>query len=364
MSTEPPAGGGRILLVRLSAIGDVLQCLPAASELRRARPGVSLHWLVEDRCAAVLLGHPLLDGVVVYERRALAREARRPWLWPRALARIWRLRRALRAIRADAAVDLQGNLKGALLARLSGAPRRIGLAAGQGGKERSHWLSTERVRLPPPPVHRADRARALIAPLGLPPAGRREAVPPAGVDAAGPSAETWLAASGFRPGGFAVFHPGVSGFGELKRWPAARWADLARALRDRRSLPVLLTSGPGEEALAEEVAGLSGGAARRGPATRSLAELGAILARAAVVVGSDTGPVHMAAALGVPTVALFGPKDPAVYAPTGPRTRVVWKQVWCSPCRLRRCGDPVCMTEMRPEEVLPAVEEALAGGRA
>jgi lipopolysaccharide heptosyltransferase I len=364
MATERPAGGGRILLVRLSAIGDVLQCLPAAAELRRARPGASLHWLVEDRCAPVLQGHPLLDGVVVYERRALVREARRPWLWPRALARIWRLRRSLRAVRPDAAVDLQGNLKGALLSRLSGAPRRIGLAAGQGGKERSHWFHTERVRLPAPPVHRAARARALLAPLGLPEAGPREAVPPAGVEAAGPAAEAWLASAGIRPGGYAVLHPGVSGFGDLKRWPADRWAALARALRDRRALPVLLTAGPGEEALADEVAALSAGAARRGPATRSLADLGALLVRAAVVVGSDTGPVHMAAALGAPTVALFGPKDPAVYAPTGPRARIVWKQVWCSPCRLRRCGDPVCMTAMRVDEVLPAVEEALAGGRA
>ena len=75
-------GDGSLLLVRLSAIGDVLQCLPALAELRAARPGARIHWLVEDRCASVLEGHPHLDGVVVFDRRALAREARRPWLWP------------------------------------------------------------------------------------------------------------------------------------------------------------------------------------------------------------------------------------------------------------------------------------------
>ena len=358
--------GGSVLLVRLSAIGDVLQCLPALAELRAARPGLRIHWLVEDRCASILRGHPHLDGVLVFERRALSREARRPWLWPRAAARILRLRRELRALRPGAAVDLQGNLKGALLARLSGAPRRVGLAPGQGGRERGHWFATERVVLPPPPVHRGDRARALLAPLGLP-AAPPPARPPAvvaGVDAAGPAADEWLRGAGLRERGFAVLHPGVSGFGDLKRWPAARWADLARALRDRRSLPVVLTAGPGEGALADEVAGLAGGAARRGPATGSLAELGALLRRAAVAVGSDTGPVHLAAALGTPTVALFGPKDPAIYAPRGPRVRVVWKQVWCSPCRLRRCGDPVCMSEMRLDEVLPAVEAAIEEGRA
>jgi ADP-heptose:LPS heptosyltransferase len=259
-------------------------------------------------------------------------------------------------------VDLQGTLKGALLARLSGAPRRIGLAPGEGGREASHRFATEVVRLPPPPVHRADRALALLRPLGAVPGGA--AARPAGVEAAGPWAEERLRALGLRPGGFAVLHPGVSGFAELKRWPAGRWADLARRLRDERGLPVLLTAGPGEEALADEVAAASGGAARRAPATRSLAELGALLQRAAVVVGADTGPVHLAALLGTATVALFGPKDPAVYAPRGPRVGVVWKRIWCSPCRLRRCGDPVCMTEMRVDEVLPAVERALAGAAA
>jgi heptosyltransferase-1 len=349
----------RILLVRLSAIGDVLQCLHGLAALRAARPEATIHWLVEDRCASVLQGHPHLDGVVVFERKAFRREIARPWLWPAAAARLLRLRGALRALRPDVAVDLQGNLKGALLARLSGAPRRIGLAAGQGGREAAHRFATEGVRLPDGPVHRADRALALLRPLGADPAAANGARP-AGVEAAGPWAEERLREMGLRPGGFAVLHPGVSGFAELKRWPARRYADLALRIRDVRGLPVILTAGPGEEALADEVAAASGGAARRGPATRSLAELGALLARAAVVVGADTGPVHLAALLGVPTVALFGPKDPAVYAPRGPRVRVVWKSVWCSPCRLRRCGDPVCMTEMRVDEVLPAVEEALA----
>jgi ADP-heptose:LPS heptosyltransferase len=355
-----PAAVDRILLVRLSAIGDVLQCLHGLAALRAARPGASIHWLVEDRCAAVLEGHPHLDGVVVFERRALRRELARPWLWPAAALRVLRLRRALRALRPEVAVDLQGNLKGALLARLSGAPRRIGLAAGQGGREAAHRFATEGVPLPDPPVHRADRALALLRPLGAAPGGAIGARP-AGVEAAGPWAEESLAALGLRRGGFAVLHPGVSGFAELKRWPAPRYADLARRLRDARGLPVILTAGPGEGALADDVAAASAGAARRGPETRNLAELGAILERAAVVVGADTGPVHLAALLGVPTVALFGPKDPAIYAPRGPRVRVVWKRVWCSPCRLRRCGDPVCMTEMGVDEVLPAVEEALAG---
>ena len=356
MDRPPPADGERVLLVRLSAIGDVLQCLHGLAALRAARPGARIHWLVEDRCASILEGHPHLDSVVVFGRSALRRELRRPWLWPAAVARLWRLRRDLRALRPTVSVDLQGNLKGALLARLAGAPRRIGLGPGQGGKDGCHRFANEHVTLPPAPVHRADRARALLAPLGI---AANAAAAVAGVAAAGPWADEAL-----RPLGsarFAVLHPGVSGFGDFKRWPPERYADLARRLKEAHGLPVLLTAGPGEEALADGVAAASNGAARRAPPTRSLAELGALLSRASVVVGADTGPVHLAAVLGVPTVALFGPKDPAIYAPRGPRVRVVWKQVWCSPCRLRRCGDPVCMTEMRLDEVLPAVEAALGG---
>ncbi len=361
MDRPPPGGGERILIVRLSALGDVLQCLHALPGLRAANPRASIHWLVEDRCAAVLQGHPDLDGVVVFERRRLRRDLSLPWRWPAAAALLLRLRRELRSLRPTVSVDLQGNMKGALLARLSGAPRRIGLAPGQGGREWAHRLATEHVLLPRRPFHRADRARALLAPLGAGDGGPPTA---AGVEAAGPWAEERLRDLGLEARRFAVLHPGVSGFGSLKRWPAERWAALARRLVEDRGLPVLVTAGPGEEQLADSVAAASGGGARRAPGTPTLAELGALLARAAVVVGADTGPIHLAALLGVPTVALFGPKDPAVYAPRGARVRVVWKQVWCSPCTLRRCGDPVCMTEMGVGEVLPVVEAALGGSPA
>jgi lipopolysaccharide heptosyltransferase I len=351
--------GERILLVRLSSLGDVLQCLHALADLRASRPAASIHWLVEDRCASVLAGHPMLDGVLVFERRALVHDLRRPWLWPRAALRLAGLRRSLRAIRPTVAVDLQGNMKGALLTRLSGAPRRIGLAAGHGTKEMAHRFATETVALPAPPVHRADRARALLAPLGLRAGSGTAAV--AGVADQGPWAGERLREMGIEPGRFAVLHPGTSRRGAAKRWPADRWAELARELRSRHGLRVLLTTGRGEESIADEVSRLSGGAAERAPADRSLAQLGALLSRAALVVGADTGPVHMAALLGVPTVAIYGPKDPAVYAPRGPRVGVVWKQVWCSPCRLRRCDDPVCMSTLRLDEVLPAVDAVLAG---
>jgi ADP-heptose:LPS heptosyltransferase len=333
----------RILLVRLSALGDVVQCLGAPASIRAARPDVEIAWLIEDRNADVLEGHPHLDRVFVWRRREGPLRA------------ALRLRRELRAWRPDVAVDLQGNLKSALLMRLSGAPRRIGLPHSE-AREGAYRFTTEVVAPGPPREHRADRALRLVRTVGV-----REPAP-AAPPAVRPSAEAVvraaLAAMDVTPGVYALLIPGTSEFGAFKRWPAARFGALAMRLRDERSLPSLVAWGPDQRDLALEVVERSGGAARLAPETRDLHELLALERDAALVLGADSGPVVLASLLGVPTVALFGPKDPEVYAPRGACARVVWKQVYCSPCRLRQCGDPICMTTMEVDEVLEAVRSA------
>ena len=160
-----------------------------------------------------------------------------------------------------------------------------------------------------------------------------------------------------------ALHPGVSGMGSFKQWEPERFAQVARHLEAAYGARVLVTWGPGEEALAERVARGAGGSARVAPATASLQELAALYEACVAVAGSDTGPVHLAAALGVPTVALFGPKDPTIYAPwqaqTGRAARVIWKDVHCSPCGKRRCGNIICMPAIGVEEVVHALGESL-----
>jgi len=183
-------------------------------------------------------------------------------------------------------------------------------------------------------------------------------LPPVREDAA-ETVANGLAAAGVAAGAFAVLLPGTSDFGAFKRWPPARFGELARLLRAETGLAPLVAAGPGQEALADEVVAAAGGAAARAPATGTLHELMALLRASALVVGADSGPVAIAAVAGVPTVALFGPKDPAVYAPPGPRVAVVWKEVYCSPCTLRRCNDPICMTTMETGEAWDGVLSAL-----
>jgi len=344
----------RILLIRLSAIGDVIHALHGLAALRASLPDAHLGFLVEDRAAALIEGHPDLDRVHVFERKD----------WQSGLlsspfkvvGSAKRFISELRSERYDVAVDLQGNLKGGVLSRLSGAPRRIGLAAAF-GKEGNHRFQTELVSLPSGPFHRVDRVMKLLGPLGVTgPAGTpRVAILPEDRAEMG----AFLTAEHLAPGRFAVLHPATSAFGEHKRWMPERFAELARSLLRDHGLLSVITWGPGEEGLAEGIADSAGDAGVMGPRTRRLTALCALIEPSGLFVGADTGATHLAALLGTPTVGLFGPKDPRIYSPRGERVRVVYAGVDCSPCKLRKCDDPICMKSIEVSDVLAAAEGLL-----
>jgi len=297
-----------------------------------------------------------------------------------ALGLVWGFFRALRSARYQVAIDPQSNLRSSVVAWLSGAKRRIGFGR-RFSKERSYLLRTDRVDPGPGPLLKVERNLARLEPLGVPAAGApatlpipeallerarawvREASGEGSSPEKGPGDE---AARGTRPG-LVAFHPGVSAFGQIKAWAPERYAELAKAAHDALGVRAVITWGPGERALAERVVEAAGEAALLGPETGSLLELAALYRALAAVVGSDTGPIHLAAAIGVPVVALYGPKDPAIYGPWSPggaaRVRCVWAAVHCSPCRLRHCPDVICMPAIEVAAVLAALEELLGGGQ-
>lgn len=353
----------RILLIRLSAIGDVINTLPALSLLRRARPDAYLAFAVEDRARDLLWGHPFLDGVHVFPRRAWRGLLRSgdPRHWLHLRGELAAYRRALQEARYDVALDFQGNLKGALHAILSGAPRRVGFARGH-DREWSHCFATEHVVPPADRPHRVDKFVSLLGPLGIEGREREFVLPPTPAEVRG-RVHAWLQAAGLDRAAPVLLHPGTSERGAAKRWPAERFAALAARLV-ARGMAVLVTWGPGERALAEEVVMRSGcdgpgprgrSLVRLGPETSSLLELAELIRHAAVFVSSDTGPMHLAAACGTRCVALFGPKDPAVYRPYGEAHTVLYH-----PNTRRGAG----MLAISVEEVLvgllgPASERAL-----
>ncbi len=346
----------RILIVRLSALGDVVHALPLLDALRRARPDAHIGWLVEEAAASLLEDHPQLDRVWIAPRGALKRHLRE-----RRLGKAWGLlretRRALREAEYDVTLDVQCNLRSALLARATGAPRRIAFAP-PFSKEGAHRLATELVTVTGEPQLKVQRDLEILRALDVDVSGARSQLAIPEEDRV--AARTLRA----RVGPVVGLHPGVSGFGAFKAWAPERYAQLARRLFEDRGVKSLVTWGPGEEGLVGRIVEEAGDAALQAPATRSLRALGALYEICDVVVAADTGPLHLAAALGVPTVGLYGPKDPAIYGPwngrTGERAITVWKNVHCSPCTLRRCNDVICMPAITVDDVSAALDAPLS----
>lgn len=332
----------RILLIRTSALGDVVHCLPVLTALRRTFPDARLGWVVEGAMAPVLADHPDLDERIVVRLR--------PWrknLWANR-REMWAAGRRLRAFRADVALDLMGNHKGGALAWLSRAPRRIGLS-GRHRREASSRIYVNETVEPHGP-HAVDRALAVARPLGI------------SVDDADFGGDRVFSRApepdpDVVPGEpFAVVQPGA-GWGN-KVYPPERWGRVARDLADDPGLPTLVPIAPGEEHLARAVEAASEGAARAVPAT-GLDALAALLRRARLVLGGDTGPTHLAHALGAPTLCVLGPTDPARHGLYGAPDRSLALRLPCSYCYKRYDETKACLWALSPERILAAARRLL-----
>ena len=298
----------KLLLVRLSAMGDVIHALPLASSAAAA--GATVGWVVERAFAGLLDGNPHCARVFVADTKAWRRRA----LSPATFAEVRALRRQLRAFAPDQTIDVQGLWKSALVARMAAAPV-AGFAAGQRREGPSALLCDVAVEPGPDARHVVDRNLALLSAVGIPAAAR---APDAAYLLARPSpeADAFLAA---QPRPFAVFHPGAGR--EDKTWGEERFATLARALHAQRGLHSVISWGPGDERRAERLAALLPAASR--PPLLDFPGLARLTAAARLFVGGDTGPLHLADALGAPTLALFGPTDPQRNGPYRDRRGIV-----------------------------------------
>ena len=319
-----------VLIVRLGAMGDVLHALPAVAALRRAQPELLLHWVIEPQWSPLLVSRPQLPGGQVpggqLSGEDAARDPSMPVIdgWHAANARAWkqapaststladigRLRRELRRQRFGLAVDMQGTIRSAVLGRIAGAGRLVGSASPREAPAR--WFYRERVDL---------RARHVVEQgcelLG---AAAREPLSPAPVELPVDSdAELW--ATEFLGGGAGplVLLAPTAGWG-AKQWPAERFGQLAARLA-REGCRVLVNAASATDPVGLRVVEASGGVARI--AVCSLGQLIALTRRSSLVVAGDTGPLHLAAALAVPVVGLYGPTDPQRTGPWGTRSRVL-----------------------------------------
>jgi heptosyltransferase-1 len=330
----------RILIVRLSAIGDVVHTMPLACGLREQYPGAFLAWAVEGRAAGLLRGHVALDELITLPRG-----------WLKSPTAVWRLRRRLRRLEFDLTIDAQGLTKAALVAWLSGARRRIGLGD-PWGRELSPWLNNELVDTTA--EHAVDRTLQLLLPLGIHRPRVRFRVPEHPPDRA--AAEEMIRRQGLEEG-FAVIAPGAGWPSKL--WPTERYAAVADYLGRAWRLPSLVLWGGSKElALAEQTVAGSGGHARLAAAI-SLGELAALARRARLFVGSDTGPLHLAVAVGTPCVGLYGPWPAKRHGPYGPGNIAVQKLVLEGSTRARRNASPKYMEAIDVDAVCEACDRLL-----
>lgn len=332
----------RLLLIKLSSFGDVIHALPALEALRQGHPRAEITWLVEEAFAPLLLGHPALDRVWAVPRVRPGR----PGAW-RELGRLLAVVRRVRQERFDAVLDLQGLLKSAFWVAMAKSPRKVGY---DGTRELSYLALTE--RLPPydPEAHAVWRSLALARHLGAPAGPPRFRLEHLG---RAPEGARGLLDSG----DWVVLHPGARWASKL--WPVAHWAGLAAALR-RRGLRVALTGSGADRGLTQAIAAEAGGGILDLAGRTGLGELAWVLRQARLMVTVDTGPMHLAAALGTPAAALFGPTAPWRTGPFGPGHVVLRRDLPCSPCFRRRCPEPRCLRELHPEEVLGAVAKVLS----
>jgi lipopolysaccharide heptosyltransferase I len=339
----------RILIVKLSAIGDVIHTLPAVAALRRAYPEAWLAWIVEKAGASLLRGHPDLDELITVDTHAWRAN------WWMGLRHAWYVTRHLRRAGFELCIDFQGLLKSALFAYVSGAPWRLGFPRQMCREPLSVLFTNLHGPVVDPHLHVVDQLLELLKPLGVATTERRFTIPLTEADEHfGERVWRELRLSSDVP--VVVLYPGAAW--ETKRWGEQNFARLNDALIRRYQVRTLLTWGPGEELLVQRVARATAYMPAIAPAT-TLLQLAALLARCRAFVGGDTGPLHLAAAMGIPTVALFGPSNPQRNGPYGPGHVVLQHKLPCSNCYQRTCDHWECLPGIEVDTVVKAVGSLL-----
>jgi len=339
----------RILLVKPSSLGDVVHSFPVAVALKEAFPEAELHWVVSRPYAELVKAHPAVDRVHVFERRRWSGRG----FWTR--RREWKaLVRGLRAARFDVAIDLQGLARSAVLSRLSGAPVRIGLA---GAREFSRLFYTTVARRPEGTSHAVERYLRVLPALGVALPERPRfglAAPEEARRRVGELLSEELVGENIL-----CVAPGARW--SSKRWSPERFAEAAGALAEKHDLRVIVVGTEEDGPLAAPILERLGDRALDWTGRTSLTELVALFERAKLLLTNDSGPMHLAAALETPLVAVFGPTSPRLTGPHASRASVVAALTPCAPCYRRQCDRLTCLLEVRVEEVVRRAEVSLAG---
>ena len=367
----------KILLIKLSAVGDVVHTIPVLNKLRRRYPSAQLDWLITPAIAELLRHHPAISNIIEFEREAWSA----PWrLAP--FASYARLARKLRAANYDLIVDMHGQFRTAVLTFATGAPARIGFDrprarvwdasprkfpeqarkhAWQGAREGSWMAYTHHIPVPTLDLHAVDRYLNVGPILGLDcePADFSFPVPQSAVS----RVETLLAQHGVDRADIVIMAPGT--IWETKYWGSDRFAKVAGHFLSK-GFAVILIGSQRERVVCEKVAALAPGAIDLAGMT-ALSELAALIRRSAISITNDSGPMHLAVALDRPVVSIFGPTDPVWIGPYQHPDAVLHTDLECSPCYLRKLKHchhgHACMRSISAPAVIERAERILSASK-
>jgi len=341
-----------ILIVKLSAIGDVIHTLPSLAELRRLYPDDHITWVVEEAAAGLIEGHPYLNKVLISRRKS--------WIKYFKSGKISRLSREIRSFIKelrerpyDLVIDFHGLLKSALIVLFAGGKRKLGYDSLQ---ELSGLFYNEKI---PEDMnkHAVDRYRDLLRYLGAKTEPAEFIFPPDSDAEA--KVELLLRKNDLADKKFIAVNPVA--YWETKLWDNEKFARLAEMIKKQLDVEVVFT-GSEKQAIEKITAQISTKAVNLAGKT-TLPELASLYRRAELLITTDSGPMHLAAALGKPVVALFGPTDPQRTGPYGQGHKIVRTELSCSPCFLKKCPTKKCMQDITAEQVFTAVKERLENCR-
>lgn len=339
----------KILIVKLSAIGDVVHSLPVLYALRQRFPSAHIAWLVEEAASSLLMGHPLLDRVIISKRKTWLNNILKPGRRKQALNEIKAFVRNLRDTEYDIVLDLHALLKSGLLIWLSRSNRKVGYTKGDEG---SSVFLNERITPYDLDKHAVLRYMNLAEYIGAEPNGYHFPIPISDTDKI--RVNDLLEETEVR-GSFIVINP-VAKWG-TKLWDTGKFASLAdRCIREFH-LPIVFTGSKDDR---EEVRSIMDQMHERAIdfcGKTNLRELAYLYGLSSVMITTDTGPMHIGAAVNARVVALFGPTAPWRTGPFGDGHLVIRKDLSCSPCFKRRCDNRRCMLGITADEVFEAVRK-------
>lgn len=339
-----------VLIIRLSSIGDVLHCTPVARALKTTWPDCRVNWLVGEVCAELLQYNPYIDEIMIWSREQFEKSLFQGNL-PKAWALWQEVSRSLVEHQFDVVLDIQGLFLTGMIARMANGRRVIGM---KGAREGNSLFMKETAVLSG--GHITERYLSMLKALKIECTDHRMTlIVPERNKAVG---QSFLQDNGLASvEKLALLVPSTTW--SSKNWPAQYFSQLADRLYPEYAL--LMCGGGGDKALGEAIKQGSHAKIIDAIGKTSLLDMAALIERASVVIAGDTGPLHMAAALGVPAVSLFGPTNPRVYAPQGVIYRALSHLRSCSYCHKRQCykGTDTCMKKITVKEVVEAVNEVV-----